>query len=228
MYKQLKMNTIKLLAFAATMAVSMSVPAQTASTWSAIIGVSNVKPQVSSGNMSPPALQGTKVDVGSDTQPTLAAHYALHENIGIELNVAAPFKEEIKGAGSIAGTGKLGSAEVLSPTLFAKYKFMDGTAAFRPYVGLGLSYSRFQKETGSGTLTALTNTGSASPTTFTLDSAWSIAAQIGLTYALNEKYFIDANVTKTFLKTTAHFSSGQRQDITLDPLAISIGIGYRF
>ena len=98
----------------------------------------------------------------------------------------------------------------------------------RPYVGLGLTYAYFQKETGSGEMTALTNTGSPNPTTFKLDNKFAVTMQLGTTYAFNEKWFADLAVTKTLLKTTAHFSTGQTQNIKLDPIGISFGVGYNF
>ena len=50
----------------------------------------------------------------------------------------------------------------IAAAITAQYHFMEAKSAFRPYVGLGLTYAYFTKETGSGALTALTNTGSSS------------------------------------------------------------------
>jgi outer membrane protein len=35
-------------------------------------------------------------------------------------------------------------------------------------------------------------------------------------------------VVKTYLKTTAHFSTNQYQDMTLNPQSVSVGVGYKF
>ncbi|MCX7292174.1 OmpW family outer membrane protein [Janthinobacterium sp.] len=51
---------------------------------------------------------------------------------------------------------------------------------------------------------------------------------VGSTLAINERWFADVAVVKTFLKTKAKFSTGQTQDIKLDPLAVSVSIGYNF
>lgn len=221
-------GAIKLLAVAAVITASAAVSAQSAGTWSAEVSINKITPKVTSDDMSPPALPGTKADVGSDTEPVLVGSYMITDNISAELHLGLPYKHDLLGAGSISGTGKLGTAEVLRPTIFAQYRFLAANSTFRPYVGLGLTYAYFQKETGSGALTALTNTGSSTPTTFKLDNAFGVTSQLGATYAINEKWFADAVVTKTYLKTTAHYSTGQTQELKLDPVAVSVGIGYHF
>lgn len=196
--------------------------------WSVKVGINQISPQVSSGNMSAPALPGTQVDVSSDTQPIVSASYAYNDHFATELVLGLPYHHNLVGAGSVAGVGTVGTVEALPPTLFAQYRFLEPQAKFRPYLGLGLTYAYFQNETGSGALTALTNTGSATPTTFSVDSAWGISPQIGLMYAINEKWFTDFSVTKTFLKTTAHYSTGQTMDIQLNPISTSLAVGYHF
>jgi len=144
------------------------------------------------------------------------------------VHLGLPYKHNLLGDGAIKGTGVLGTSEVLPPTVFAQYRFLDAKSAFRPYVGLGLTYAYFQKETGSGALTALTNTGSSTPTTFKLEHSFGITPQVGVTYAINDKWYGDFAVTKSFLSTTAKYSTGQVQKVKLNPLAMSIGIGYQF
>jgi outer membrane protein len=219
---------MKAVAIAAAITVSAAAPAQTAGTWSVKVGASRSMPKVSSDDLSAPAFPGMKTDVDSDTQPALVVGYMYTDHVSAELNLAAPYRSDLSGAGSISGTGKLGSADMLLPGVFAQYRFLDAKSLFRPYVGLGLTYAYFRKETGSGALTAITNTGSPTPTTFSLDNAFAGTLQLGVSYAINDKWFVDAAVSKTFLKTTAHFSTGQTQDLTLDPVVVNIGIGYRF
>ena len=98
---------------------------------------------------------------------------------------------------------------------------------FRPYVGLGITYAKFQKERGSAQLTALLNTGGPGAT-FKLDDKWAASYQLGGTVKINEKWFLDASAIKTKLATDVHFSTGQYQHVRLDPLAVNISIGYKF
>ena len=222
-------SKIQILAIAAAlMTASAAVSAQSAGTWSVKAGLNQITPHVDSEDMSPSALPGTKMDVGSDTQPIVTVGYMYSDNVSVELALGLPYKHDLIGDGAIRGTGKLATVEALPPTLFLQYRFLQAQSKFRPYAGLGLTYAYFQKETGSGAGTALTNPGSPVPTTFKVDAAWGITPQIGVTYALSDKWFADLCVSKTFLKTTAHYSTGQTIDLTLDPVAVSIAVGYHF
>jgi outer membrane protein len=221
-------NTLKLLALAAAMTVASAASAQqTAGTWLGTLGVNKITPKVESGDVSAPALPGTKADVGSDTKPRFAIAYMITDNVSAEIDLGLPYKHELEGAGAIEGTGKLGTAEVLPPTAFIQYRFLPANSMFRPYVGLGITYAMFQKERGSGQLTAILNTGGPGAT-FKLDNKWAASYQIGGTVKINEKWFLDASVIKTKLKTTTHYSTGQTQDVRLDPLAVNFSIGYAY
>jgi outer membrane protein len=221
-------NTVKLLALAAAMTVATAASAQqTAGTWLGTLGANKITPKVESGDVSAPALPGTKADVGADTKPRFAIAYMVTDNISTEIDLGLPYKHELTGAGSIEGTGKLGTAEVLPPTAFVQYRFLPANSMFRPYAGLGITYAMFQKERGSGQLTAILNTGGPGAT-FKLDNKWAASFQIGGTVKINEKWFVDASVIKTKLKTTTHYSTGQTQDVRLDPLAVNFSIGYAY
>ncbi|MFZ4874963.1 OmpW/AlkL family protein [Janthinobacterium sp. Mn2066] len=220
-------SALKVVALAAAMVAASSASAQSAGTWTFKVGMNKITPKVESGDLSAPALPGTKADVKSDTKPIFTFAYMLTDNVSAELDLGVPYKHDLVGAGAIAGTGKLGSAEVLPPTAFIQYRFFQPSAMIRPYAGIGLTYAYFQKETGSGQMTALLNTG-GSGETYRLDNKLTVSYQVGATWAFNERWFADVAVVKTPLKTTAHFTTGQTQDIKLNPLAVSVGIGYKF
>ncbi len=220
-------NGLKMLALAAAMAAASGASAQSAGTLLVKGGVNKITPKVDSGDVSAPALPGTKASVGANTQPVLIFSYMLTDNISAEVGLGTPYKHKLYGAGAIEGTGQLGTSEVLPPTVLVQYRFFKADAAFRPYVGAGMTYAVFMKERGSGQLTAILNTGGPG-VTYKLDNKLGGTVQLGAGYAINKKWFVDASVTKTFLKTTTHYSTGQTQDITLDPVGVSVGVGYRF
>ena len=66
------------------------------------------------------------------------------------------------------------------------------------------------------------------PVTYSMKNKLAGSLVVGSTLAINERWFADVAVVKTFLKTKATFSTGQTQSITLDPLAVSVSIGYNF
>jgi outer membrane protein len=199
--------------------------AQQAGTWMARVGATRISPDVSSGNLTAPSLPGTQADIHSDTELSGAITYMVTDHWSVTLPLALPYTHEIVGAGAIAGAGKLGEVKALPVTLFAQYRFGAPTAKFRPYLGAGPTYAKFYRERSTGTLSALT---AGSPTTLSVESKLALTVQAGATFALNERWFLDAMVAKTFLKTRTTLSTGQTLDIKSDPVTLAIGVGYRF
>lgn len=220
-------TNIKFLAAAAVLTTSTAF-AQTAGTWMARMGVTTITPQVDSGYLSAPDyMGGTKADVGSNTQLSGGITYMYTNHWAVDVPLAMPFTHKIIGDGALKGAGDLAEVKAIPFTVFLQYRFMEANAKFRPYVGLGATYAYFFDEQGSGKLTATTNPGGL-PTKMTVDSKWALTPQIGATFAINDKWFVDLHYSKSFLKTTTHFSTGQHLDITLDPVAYGIDIGYKF
>ncbi|WP_295750539.1 OmpW family outer membrane protein [Undibacterium sp.] len=220
-------SAVKMLAVAAAMTVAASASAQSAGQWTVKAGLNVITPKVESGDLSAPALPHTKAAVGTDTEPVLIITYSLTDHIVLELPLGLPYEHNLYGAGAIEGTGMLGSSKVLPVTGLVQYRFLSPTATLRPYVGVGATYAVFTKTTGSAQLTALLDVGGP-PATFKLDNKLGATLQAGVAVALNEKWFMDLSVTKTYLKTKATFSTGQTQDLKFDPLAVSFGVGYKF
>ncbi|HUG24887.1 OmpW/AlkL family protein [Piscinibacter sp.] len=218
---------MKLAIAAAALAFGGTATAQSAGTWLIKAGVNRIAPQVESGDLSPPSLPGTKIDVESASSAILTATYLVTDAVSLEFYTGLPYEHDVVGDGAIAGVGKLGSVKQVSPTLFAQYRFMPPSSGFRPYVGLGLTYAHFYDEEGSGTLTALTNPGGP-PTKMSASSAWGLSPQIGVSVKLGERWYLDASVIKTYIENTNTLSTGQSIDTKLDPLSTNVSIAYRF
>ena len=220
-------SVVKMAVAAAALACATGASAQSAGQWTAKFGFNQLTPKVESGDLTGPALPFTKAAVDRDIQPVLIFAYGLTNNISAAVALGTPYKHKIKGAGSIQGTGELGTVEALPPTLFMQYRFFEPTATFRPYIGLGATYAYFMKERGSGKLTALTNPGGPA-TTFDIDNKFTYTGQVGLAVNLSEKWFVDATINKSRLRTDVHFSTGQTQHMKLDPVAVVLAVGYKF
>ena len=223
-------NQKTLLCILASGVALAAFPAAAADTtgWSAFGGFTTIQPNVKSGTLSAPSLPGTQVDVGNASALTGGVSYDLNTNIRFTLAIlATPFKHDVTGAGSIAGVGKIGTVKQLPPTAFAQYRFGSADSLFRPYVGVGLTYAYLFGAQGSGTLTAITNPG-GTPTKLAVKSNFGLTPQLGATYDINAKWFVDANVFKTFVKTTNTLSTGQSINVKLDPLGFNLWVGYRF
>ena len=220
-------NVVKLLVAAGALAVAGGAAAQAQGKWAVSLGAAQITPHVDSGAISAPALPNSLGDVGKDTEPVIVVNYGITDNITGEFTFATPYKHTLHGAGAIAGTGELGSVDALPPTAFVQYRFFQPTSAFRPYVGIGVTYAYFYKETGSIRLTALTNPGGPA-TTFSIDNKLTMSAQIGGVWNFNEKWFLNAALVKTRLRTDVHFSTGQNQHMKLDPNSTVLTLGYKF
>ena len=216
------------LLIALSLGTCATASAQTAGTWSVGLGVNNISPQGTTDALSAPSIVGSTTKVSSDAQPIIEISYMFTDHISAEFGLGTPYKHDLSGAGALQGSGKIGSLEQLPPTVFAQYHFLDANAQLRPYLGLGLTYAIFRDETGSGTLTAVSNTG-GQPATFTVDNAWGVTPAAGLTFAFNNKWFLDAMVGKTYISTTVHLSpGGQTATAPLNPIITSLVVGYRF
>jgi outer membrane protein len=217
-----------LTAIGAMGTLAASSHAQVAGSLSARVGVTHIGPVVSSGDLSPPAFTQTKADVGSASQLGGGINYTINERWAIDIPLALPFKHAIYGDGAIAGVGKIGEVKALPVTVFAQYRFGDPAAKVRPYVGFGPTYAELYDERSTNTLTALTGGTPAKPTTLSIEAKLVPTVQVGATVMLNDRWFLDAVVAKTWLKTRTTLSTGQTLDIRLNPVTVAIAVGYRF
>ena len=222
MKKSIAFLTFSALALAASMA-----SAQSTGTWLGRLGMTTIAPQVTSGVMTAPSFEGTKSDVSSASQVSGGVTYMYTDNISIDVPLALPFTHKLYGAGALAGAGQIGEVQALPMTVFLQYRFMEADSQFRPYVGIGATYAYFFNAKGGAALTAMTNPGGPA-TTINVDSKFTVTPQIGLTYTINDKLFVDAFYSKSMLQTRNTFSTGQTLDVTLDPASYGITIGTKF
>jgi len=220
-------NTVKLLGCALLLCASAGVKAQEAGTFMFKVGFAHFDPIVGSGDLSAPSLPNTKVDVGTANTGIFTLAYMFTDHLSAEIYGGVPVKHTMYGAGAIQGVGAIGTVKQLPPTLFGQYRFFEASSAFRPYLGLGLTYAKFIDETGSAALTALTNPGGPG-TTFSVQPAWGITPQAGFSAALNKQWYLDFSFNKSIIKTTTNLSTGQYVNTTLNPVVTQFSVGYRF
>ena len=226
--KTLLKATLRITAAAAALALCSAATAQTAGSWLVRAGVTNINPQVKSGNLTAPSFPGTQANVSDDTRLSGGITYMMTNNIAIDVPLALPFTHDLTGDGAILGAGKIGEVRSLPMTALVQYRFGEANAKFRPYLGAGPTYAKFYKARSTAALTALTGGTPATPTTLSVDSKLALTIQVGASFAINDRWYVDGMIAKTFLKTTTTLSTGQTLDTRLDPVTISLGVGYRF
>ncbi len=169
-------------------------------------------------------LAGTAVSVEDDTQLGLTATYMLGDNFGIGLLASTPFEHEIRSTG--LGLDRIGSTKHLPPTLSLQYFPVGGAAAFQPYVGLGVNYTTFfDEETDAGLDAALGNTS------MKLDDSFGIALEVGVDYALSDRWALNAAIWLIDIDTDATINSNVGQvtvDVDIDPTVYMLGLAYKF
>ena len=220
----------KTLLSLAAVALSVSGLAQAQSAGSVVVraGATTIMPKVESGDLSAPSFAGTQIDVKKASQVHGGVTYFFTDNLAIDVPVGIPFKHDVVGAGAIEGVGSLGTVKSLPITVMGQYYLGSAGSTFRPYFGAGVTYARFMKPKATATLSGLTGGTLSNPTLLTMKSVAGPSIALGLSIKLGGRWSADAVVNKVFLKTTGTLSTGQTIDATLDPLAVSLAIGYMF
>lgn len=171
-------------------------------------------------------IAGSGVGLDSDVTPELDFTFMLTPNWGLEL-ILASSEHDVQGTGSLAGLGKLFDARTLPPTLTLQYHF-NTNGTIRPYAGVGVNYTHFFNEDAtSGFKTAMGGKASVE-----LEDSWGLAANVGVDYAINNDWFINADVKYIDMDTEAKISTAAlgrlTVDVDIDPWVYGIGIGRRF
>lgn len=144
--------------------------------------------------------------------------YFFTESLAVAGIVGVPPRASFKGANALAAVGVGATARYGPAALLVQYhapRFMG----FRPYVGVGASYTVFADVKGLAL---------QSPK---VDNAWGAAFQAGFEYALDERWALHADAVKILVSTRA---SGNLQGvpvsarITVDPLILRAGLTWRF
>lgn len=184
-----------------------------------------VAPTESSGPILP-AFPTEEVKVNNSVMPEVDITHMVSDNVGLEL-IAATTKHNASGtSGTTGGIGKLASTWVLPPTLTVQYHFAP-EAKVRPYVGAGVNYTIFYSEKPSAGLET-----AVGRTDVNLKDSFGWAAQAGIDVDLNEKMFLNFDVKYIDIDTTARLATTaigtQRVKISLDPIVVGVGVGFRF
>lgn len=184
-----------------------------------------VAPTESSGPILP-AFPTEEVKVNNSVMPEVDITHMVSDNVGLEL-IAATTKHNASGtSGTTGGIGKLASTWVLPPTLTVQYHFAP-EAKVRPYVGAGVNYTIFYSEKPSAGLET-----AVGQTDVNLKDSFGWAAQAGIDVDLNEKMFLNFDVKYIDIDTTARLATTaigtQRVKISLDPIVVGVGVGFRF
>jgi outer membrane protein len=114
-----------------------------------------------------------------------------------------------------------------APTAFVNYRFGGNMSTLRPFVGLGVNYTKFDKTES----TAAGNELSGGATRISLSDSTGLAVQAGATWQIDRTWSVNgcwstADVKSKLTATTAGFD--RTTDIKFRPQALSVSVGYSF
>lgn len=158
---------------------------------------------------------------------TLSKHWDL------ELTVGYPPLTKTEGRGpaklgSVAYNGQvISTARWVAPTALLEYVFGDPSSRLRPYVGVGVNYTKFiaRQSTAAG------NAASGGPTSISLPASVGPAATVGLSYHVADRWHVYASysVARVNSKLTADTAGLLRtSEIHFWPNSVVIAAGYSF
>lgn len=158
---------------------------------------------------------GLDLSVNSKVIPEVDISYFFSPNLAAELILTYPQKHTLR-----AGGDKIGTLKHLPPTLTVQYHFTD-FGAFRPYVGAGVNYTRFSHVDFEPAVKQALDPS--------IDkNSWGLALQVGMDYEFAKNTYFNVDVKKLNIRTDVKSGSNKVGTFKVDPLAVGVGVGWRF
>ena len=186
------------------------------------------------GNISGPYVPpGLNVHLNNVETLYVAYVRSLSTHFNLELAFGYPPLTKTEGRGpaklgSVPYNGQvISTARWVAPTLLIEYVFGNESARLRPYVGVGVNYTKFiaRQSTAAG------NAASGGPTSISLPSSVGPAATAGLSYEIDPRWHVYASysVAQVNSKLTANTAGILRtSEVHFWPNTVVISAGYSF
>ncbi len=159
---------------------------------------------------------GDKLEVDSNTIPEIDFSYYFTKNIAAELILAVGSRHDVNIGGGVNAGAKLGSINLLPPTLTAQWHF-NPDQTIDPYVGAGMSYIR-----------AMDRNLNLDTTGITVErNMFGPVLQAGADYNLPNKWLVNFDVKKIWFSTDVSTTT-KIDNLDIDPWVVSFGVGKKF
>jgi outer membrane protein len=130
--------------------------------------------------------------------------------------------------GSVPYQGQvISTARWLSPSLLVEYVFRRPSCRLRPYVGVGVNYTKFfaRQSTAAG------NAASGGPTSISLPASVGPAGTVGLAYEINDRFHVYASYSIAQVNTKLQADTAgiiRTSEVHFWPNALVVSAGYSF
>ena len=164
---------------------------------------------------------GGDVDVEDGATLLAEISYRFNGSWSVGVTLGIPPESEVKGAGTAAPFGKLGSVRYGPLAVVGRYTFnTDG--AWHPYLGAGAVYYMILQE-DDGFIANLE-----------VDNRLGVAVQAGVRYDFTQRIGLFLDFKKLFVETEANGVlpalgfAPVHADVTLNPVAVQLGVAFDF
>ena len=185
--------------------------AQSQGDWTVGIGAHQVNPKSDNGKLAGGTLP---LSIDSDIKPTVTFEYFVHQDLGIEVLAALPFKHDIE----VKGVGKVGSTKQLPPVVSLQYHF-NSAGKVSPFVGAGINYTTFFSEDTTGALAG---------TKLKLEDSWGLAAHVGVDIALTDKSALRVDLRWADIDSKVKVDGASMGTANIDPLVYGLAYVMKF
>ena len=169
---------------------------------------------------------GANVDITNSYVPEVDVSYFFNKNFAVEA-ICCVAPHTVKAAGTLASgaatNGNLGDTLLFPPTVLAQYHVTD-FGAFKPYIGVGVNYTHYFKNGGSGSNFSHLN----------IKDSWGIAGQIGFDYMIDKHWGFNFDVKKIMMEPNASVTllalptTPVTAKVKINPWIIGTGVTYKF
>lgn len=151
---------------------------------------------------------GLNLSVNNKWMPDIDVSYFFSQNLAAELVLSVPQKHTLS-----SGDTAIGSLKHLPPTLMLQYH--HGMAGFKPYVGVGLNYTRFSSV--------------HAPAGVDIDrNSFGAALQVGVDIPLQNNLYLNLDLKKVYIGTDVSAGGVKVGTFKVDPVLFGVGVGWRF
>ncbi len=186
-------------------------------------------PVVAQAEESPWLVRVRAVDLESDNEDSTGLNLAINNRIIPEVDISYFFTPQIAAELVLtypqrqtiySGGAEVGKLKHLPPTLTLQYHF-EKMREFKPYVGIGVNYTRFSSVSFSPAVQAALQPSLSK-------NSVGLALQAGVDFEFRKNWYLNMDVKKVQIRTDVKSAGTKVGEFKVDPWLLGVGVGMRF